>query len=132
LEFLSKVFEPLFSEVNVMKKFSKMLATLAIAGVATFGAGSASAFFGMGDWFDGPWDGPNYGYPGYGYGGYPGYGYGGYPGGGYGGYPGYGYGGYPGSGYGGYPGYSGYGYGGYPGYGYAQPYAAPAAPAAAD
>ncbi|MDH3986137.1 MAG: hypothetical protein OEV12_06965, partial [Gammaproteobacteria bacterium] len=94
-----------------MKRFSRLLAIFVIAATATFYAGTASAFFGFGDWFD-PWDdGPYYGYPGYGYGGYPGYGYGGYPG--------YGYGGYP-----------GYGYGGYPGYGYAQPYAVPAAPAA--
>ena len=74
-----------------MKKVSKLLVTLAVAGAATFSAGTASAFFGMGDWFDpfddDDWyDGPYYGYPGYGYGGYPGYGYGGYPGYGYG-YP---------------------------------------------
>jgi hypothetical protein len=110
-------------EVTIMKKISKLLVTLAVAGAATFSAGTASAFFGMGDWFDDDdwYDGPYYGHPGYGYGGYPGYGYGGYPGYGYGGYPGYGYGG-------GYPGY-GYG-GGYPGYGYGYPAVAPAAPAA--
>jgi hypothetical protein len=111
-----------------MKRFSRLLAIVAVAGTAVVYTGTASAFFGFDDWFD-PWDdGPYYGYPGYGYGGYPGYGYGRYPGygyGGYGGYPGYGYGGYPGYGYGGYP---GYGYGGYTGYGYAQPYAVPAAP----
>ena len=66
-----------------MKRFSRLLAIFVIAATATFYAGTASAFFGFGDWFD-PWDdGPYYGYPGYGYGGYPGYGYGGYPGYGY-------------------------------------------------
>ena len=87
-----------------MKKLTKLVSVALVAGATTLGAGSANAFFGFGDWFDGPgWGGPWGGYPGY-------YGY-----------PGYGYGGYPGYGWGGYPGY---------GYGYA-PYTAPAAPAAA-
>ena len=52
-----------------MNRFSRLLAIVAIAGTATFYAGTASAFFGFDDWFD-PWDdGPYYGYPGYGYGG---------------------------------------------------------------
>ena len=113
-----------------MNRISKRVASIVIASAATLGAGSASAFWGPFDWFDGPdyWDRP-WGYPGYGYGGYPGYGWGGYPGYGWGGYPGYGYGGYPGYGYGGYP---GYGYGGYPGYGWGgvPAYAPPQAPAA--
>ena len=106
-----------------MKKLTRLISVALVAGATTLGAGSANAFFGFGDWFDGPgWGGPWGGYPGYfgypGYYGYPGYGYGGYPGYGWGGYPGYGYGGYP-----------GYGWGGYPGYGYAP--VVPVAPAAA-
>ena len=74
-----------------MKKLTKLISVALVAGATTLGAGSANAFFGFGDWFDGPgWGGPWGGYPGY-YG-YPGYGYGGYPGYGWGGYPGYGYG----------------------------------------
>jgi len=123
-----------FREVCVMSQSTRLLAAAIVTGAAAMTSSTAGAFFGMGDWFDGPgWGGyPGYGwggYPGYGWGGYPGYGWGGYPGYGYGGYPGYGWGGYPGYGYGGYP---GYGWGGYPGYGYGgyAPYSyAPAAPA---
>jgi hypothetical protein len=71
----------------VMKKLTRLVSVALVAGATTLGAGSANAFFGFGDWFDGPgWGGP-WGYPGYH--GYPGY-YG-YPGYGWGGYPGYGY-----------------------------------------
>jgi hypothetical protein len=114
---------------NIMKKLGKLIAVAVVAGVATLGAGTASAWWGNDDYYGGPcggpWGGgPWGGGPGYGYGGYPGYGYGGYPGyGGYGGNPGYG-------GYGGYPGYGGYGgYGGYPRYAPVAPVAPAPAPA---
>ena len=88
-----------------MKKLGKLIAVAVVAGTATLGAGTASAWWGNDYGYGGPWGGGPYGgYPGYGYGGYPGYG-----------------------GYGG--GYPGYGWGGYRGYGYAP--VAPAAPATA-
>jgi len=42
-----------------------------VTGVIALPSGTANAFFGFGDWFDGP----GWGYPGYGWGGYAPYGY---------------------------------------------------------
>jgi hypothetical protein len=95
-----------------MKKLTKLVAATIVAGAATLGMNTASAWWGGHDYWGGPW--------GYGpwYGGYPGYGWGGYPGYGWGGYPGYGWGGYPyyGGWGGGYPYYGGWGGWGYPAY----------------
>jgi len=106
-----------------MKNTLKMVAVTALAGAATLGASSASAWWGN-DYYDG-WGGPWGGGPWYGGYGYPyrGWGWGGYPYyGGWGGYPYYG-------GWGGYPYYGG-GWG-YPAYGWGVPaYTVPVAPTA--
>ncbi|MCB1875759.1 MAG: hypothetical protein KDH88_07290 [Chromatiales bacterium] len=76
-----------------MKKLAKLLSVAAVVGAVALPAQNASAWWGDGPGWGGPWWGG--GYPYYGGYGYPGYGWGGYPGYGWGGYPGYGWGGYP-------------------------------------